>query len=191
MEQEQVKIKKQVKSINIIILVVIGLILLIGGFFAGMEYKKYQIKHVLENGISEINNIANSELSIENNDKINADNIEDKKEEDEISIKLTKKDFYDGEWDYQDRFIFGFEYTNNTEKDIRAFIGSVIFNDLFGKPLQSISLEYTKELKAGETVYDEDMWEYNPYMNSNVRLKDIPLEDATYSVEIDDIVYVE
>jgi len=83
-------------------------------------------------------------------------------------------DIYSGE--YQDYISTKFAFENRGQRDIRAFRGTVVFRDLFGKEIYSTGLAYDEGIKAGQKKNWAGTIKYNQFEDGLVRLrsKDLP-----------------
>lgn len=76
-----------------------------------------------------------------------------------LSVRLINKTYVPSDFRarrYDDRVALEFEYENRTERDIRAFTGTVIFKDIFDRPFLRVNLTVDDPIGAGQTVRDSD-----------------------------------
>ncbi|REE25722.1 hypothetical protein DFQ09_102313 [Winogradskyella pacifica] len=81
------------------------------------------------------------------------------------------------EQDYQEYLTYSFAFENKTEKDIRAFKGSISIQDLFETEIKSINLTIDDQIKAGETFKGTYTTGYNQFIDDDTRLKSKDMED--------------
>lgn len=100
-----------------------------------------------------------------------------KKEEEEkarrLNESLTVTVFNKGfvELDYEEYITFQFAFQNKTEKDILAFTGIMIFNDLFDVEISKLSITYDNGVKANSTVNWRATTDYNQFRDSDKTLR--------------------
>ncbi|WP_452598672.1 hypothetical protein, partial [Pontimicrobium sp. MEBiC01747] len=68
-------------------------------------------------------------------------------------------------------------FENKTEKDIRAFKGSISIQDLFDTEIKSINLTIDDPIKAGETFKGTYTSDYNQFRAEDTRLKSKDMDD--------------
>lgn len=98
------------------------------------------------------------------------------------SIQLTvfDKDFIPSNYRldrYEDNITISIAYENRSTKDIRAFQGIVIFNDLFGDEIFSSSIKISDPIKAGQKATWIGAIEYNQFRDEHKRLKNADMKD--------------
>jgi hypothetical protein len=79
--------------------------------------------------------------------------------------------------DYEDYLTYKFAFQNSTDKEIRAFKGTVIFNDLFDVKISELSLTYDKGVPAGKIINYDASSDYNQFQDSDNLLKSKDLKD--------------
>ncbi|MEQ9262856.1 MAG: hypothetical protein RLP14_06820 [Owenweeksia sp.] len=91
-----------------------------------------------------------------------------------IRVHLEHKEFYSDAW--HDYLIFDFVLHNQSEKDIRALKGHVIFSNIFGEELHRLALSCERTIPACEKINHQVKMTYRPYMKKDVVLKERSLE---------------
>lgn len=177
-----------------LIVLIAGLIV---GFFAGMEYKKYQIRSILNQTADEINNIFDIFTPEDNTIK------EARREpESNLTAKLkqvvdvevvdkgfTSADFSNGPYD--STINFSFKFINNGFKDVRGVQGVVIFYDIFDNEVYRSSISYDDGVPAQRSVIWKAGISFNQFMDSDVKLKSMDLEDLKYEWVPNTIIYTD
>lgn len=92
-----------------------------------------------------------------------------------LAVTLYEKGFYSG--DFQDYVTLRLMYENRSGKDMRAFRGTLQFNDLFGEEVQKAELKEDKILKAGETRRVDRSLPYNRFIEADRKLRSTALEN--------------
>ena len=117
-----------------------------------------------------------------------------KKEQEELAEKAKKEEeekrqrlgsaltvaMYDKgyeEYDYQEYLTYSLAFENKTDKDIRAFKGSISIQDLFETEIKSINLTIDDPIVAGETFKGTYTTEYNQFRDEDIRLKGKDMDD--------------
>lgn len=177
---------------EIFIAIAIFLVALGFGFFAGMEYKAYQIRSTIADGFTSIfgampdeDNDREAE-SAPATEKTSSETLTLTRE---VGFKVLEKDFADK--DFGDEMTFTFLLTNNTTKDISGVKGTIVFHDIFGDEITSLSYSYDKGIEANETITDARTVDYNQFSSSDEKLRNTPLDKLTYDWKVDTIVYAD
>jgi hypothetical protein len=92
-----------------------------------------------------------------------------------LSVSLVDKGYT--EYDYQEYLTYTFSFRNMTQKDIRAFTGKIVFQDLFEREISSISLTYDEVIPADSTIQWNAQTDFNPYIDKDVALRNKKLEN--------------
>lgn len=82
---------------------------------------------------------------------------------------------------YEDFLTYSFIFSNKSSKDIRAFKGRVVINDLFETEIKSISLTVDDLIKAGASIRETYTSDYNQFRDEDVRLRNKDMEDLIVS----------
>ncbi|MFB3884709.1 MAG: hypothetical protein ACE144_05745 [Thermodesulfobacteriota bacterium] len=97
-----------------------------------------------------------------------------------VEVAIYKKNFSPSDWrsgQYEDYILLGFVFKNLTEKDLRGFTGTVIFNDIFDKEICKTSLSYDEIILAGKSVRWEGQKRYNKFMDEDRKLANTDLKN--------------
>ena len=97
-----------------------------------------------------------------------------------IALTVFEKDFVPSNamaGRYQDHITIKCAYENTSGKDIRAFTGSVRFNDLFGKRIFESGLTISDPIKASMKDTWEGTIDYNQFIDSHRSLRNTDLKD--------------
>lgn len=160
------------------------LVFLIIGFILGYNYKAYQVRSVLKEGFSQVSELFNGNDSIK---KTKAEDREISQNNKLIEVNILNKEI--SQADFSDYFRFNLELTNKSDKDIKAFKARLIIFDIFKEKLKTLSFDHTEGLKAGDSIKIDKYWDYNSFIDDDIRLKELKYEDMSYKVEITDIIY--
>lgn len=118
-------------------LIVGGVILIIFGFFGGMEYKAYQVRTALNDIGKNIQKALGGTPQERTAEEIKkSEGLSDK-----VSMQVVDKGFSSER--YNEQIVISFKFTNNTDKDIQGITGTVSFLDIFGKLIMSSAVSYT------------------------------------------------
>lgn len=79
--------------------------------------------------------------------------------------------------DYEDYLTYSLAFENKTDKDIRAFKGSISINDLFDTEIKSINLTIDDIIKSNQTFKATYTTDYNQFRDEDKRLKSKNLTD--------------
>lgn len=92
-----------------------------------------------------------------------------------LTVSLFEKGYV--EVDYQEFITYKFAFENKSEKDIKAFTGTVYFNDLFDKEITNLSLTFDEGIPANSTIKWDASTEYNQFRDTDQTLKSKDLEN--------------
>jgi hypothetical protein len=173
------KIKQFLKTKNG--LIVGGVILIIIGFFGGMEYKAYQVRTALNDIGKNIQKALGGDTKEIEPSKQSAD-LKNK-----VSLVLTDKGFYNG--DYQDQLTFKFQFTNNTSKDIQGVQGRISFVDIFGNSFYKSTINYDKGIPANSNKVYTAAIDYNQFLDEHTKIKNTDIKNMSVGWIPEIIVY--
>jgi len=97
-----------------------------------------------------------------------------------LTLTIYEKGFIPSNYragSYQDYITMKAAYQNDSGKEIRAFQGDVIFQDLFGDVIFESSLKITKPIKAGEKDTWEGVIDYNQFLDTHQKLRNTEMKD--------------
>ena len=158
-------------------------ILLLGlGFISGMEYKAYQVRSAISGAFEDFSFGEVSETKQDNTKTIASNDLNKK-----VNLSVEKKGFITQS--YADYNTFTFKFENNTDKDIEGVQGTINFMDLFGNSIQQIRLSYDKGILAGESKLYDATVDYNPFIDTDIKLKNIELSKMKYEWDVNTIIY--
>jgi len=109
-----------------------------------------------------------------------------------IVITSMKKGFraanyYAGE--FQDFITFEIAFENKTDKDIRGVKGIVSFYDIFNEKIKDIEISYDKGInKHSQKIWNAQI-EFNPFIDSDVKLKNTEGGNLSYEWKPTVIIY--
>lgn len=104
---------------------------------------------------------------------------EEKEKRERLGSALTVAMYDKGyeKYDYQKYLTYSFAFENKTDKNIRAFKGTVSIQDLFDKEIKSINLTIDDPITAGETFKGTYTTKYNQFRDEDTRLKRKNIDD--------------
>lgn len=91
---------------------------------------------------------------------------------------FKKANIYSGE--YKDKIIVEMVFENKGDKDIRAFKGRTIFNNLFGEPIYETTLYYDEGLKSKEKKRWVGIIQYNQFNEHHNKFNSTELDNMKY-----------
>jgi hypothetical protein len=106
-----------------------------------------------------------------------------------VSLDKLKKGFNDHP--YSPQTTFALTFANNTEKDIRGFEGIVTFSDIFDNEIEALKFSYDEGLQSHYEVTIERATDYNQFIDSSVKLKEIKDENLKYNWKVTTILYAD
>lgn len=163
-------------------LIAVAILALGIGFFAGMEYKAYQIRSAVDEAFS---GIFGEEEPVQETTRPGGVN----KLTEKVPLEVVDKEFVEG--DFEDYITFTFQLSNRTKKDVEGVKGQVVFNDLFGDQIQRISLSYDEGIPAGETKLYRASIDYNQFIDDDVALRQADLSRVKTEWDVNTIIYTD
>ena len=176
----------------------VGVICLILGYFAGREHLKHEIKGSFQEAANEISrSFAGSDENLEKDVKLepkSSPKPKSKKKEERklVLVELTKKGFIPsnssaGRFDSYITFTVNFD--NRAGKGIRAFDGLLTFYDLLDNELLSAKVAINDPV-ANYMVYEwSGTLDYNQFKDSHQRLKGAEFNNLKINFEPRKILY--
>ncbi len=79
--------------------------------------------------------------------------------------------------DYNDYITYKFYIMNNSDKEIRAVKGKVIFTDLFDKLVREVNFVFDESIEAGKYISWNAQTVYNSFLPEDVIFKNKPLKN--------------
>jgi hypothetical protein len=162
------------------------------GFFAGMEYKAYQIRSAIVDGFTgALGQMAGKGVDT-------AQHVENASTKEEpandaltpkIGFNVSKKGFTAS--DFENKITFTFLLTNNTQKDVAGVKGNIVFRDIFGDEITKVNYSYDGGIKANATVTDARTVDYNQFISSDEKLRSTPLDKLKYDWQVQTIIYAD
>lgn len=94
-------------------------------------------------------------------------------------------------WIFNNRVYFTFSVTNNTDKAIQGISGVLTINDLFGKEILPLSVDFTGHIiEAGETYIEDNLsLDINPFIDSQVQVETTDYKDLRFVYEVSQIIF--
>ncbi|MDL5514823.1 hypothetical protein QSE00_23640 [Arenibacter sp. M-2] len=94
-------------------------------------------------------------------------------------------------YDYEDYLTYSLAFENKTDKDIRAFKGSISLHDLFDTEIKTINLTIDDPISAGETFRGTYTTDYNQFIDEDKRLKNKGMEDLKIVWNPEKIIFMD
>lgn len=119
---------------------------------------------------------------------------QDKIQSNKVSLEITKKGFYEADYmsgDYQDQITMDLKLTNETDKDIKGVEGVLTFYDIFDNKISSMIIRYDKSIPTHQSKILEGGRNYNQFIDEDIKLKEVELENLKYKWEITTIIYID
>jgi hypothetical protein len=94
---------------------------------------------------------------------------------DVLTVALVKKEYV--EYNYQDYINISFGFKNNSDKEIRAFKGGIVFADLFDETIKESSITYDEPIPANSSIVWNASLDYNQFSSEDKLLRNKDLDD--------------
>mgnify|MGYP007013249570 CR=1 FL=1 len=111
--------------------------------------------------------------------------------EDEKNIILSLKSFELAEGDYSNYFKFWVMWENKSEKNIIGMAGKLEIYDMFDDKLGTYNIQYIGLLSWGRSIEDTYYYDYNQFIDTDIKLGKSTFKDLTYKYSIDKVIYEE
>ncbi len=112
-----------------------------------------------------------------------------------VGVRLLSKTYVPSDFRatrYEDSLRLEFEYSNYSEKEIRAFTGTVVFSDIFERPFHRVTLTVDDPIPARRSIRDaEKALETNQFSDEHQQLIATDLEDLTVDFEVKSILFAD
>lgn len=109
-----------------------------------------------------------------------------------VTMALVEKSFVESDpmsSRYQDYITIKVALENNSDKDIKAIKGNLIFKDVFGDKIDSVGFKYDEGIKS----HSKEIWkggiEYNQFIDSHQKLRSIELKNLSLEWEPQTILF--
>lgn len=114
--------------------------------------------------------------------------------QDALSVWVTQKGFMPIDVEagrYKDYITFMVQYRNRSNKDIRAFRGTIEFQDLFGRAIVSALVSISKPVSAGSEGYWEGSLDYSQFIRAHQELRGHELSDLKVKWSADTVIFID
>jgi hypothetical protein len=98
-----------------------------------------------------------------------------------ISIILISKDYNDT--GFKEFLQMKFNIHNNSEKDIKAFKGDLVFRNVFGDVLKKFGIECDILIASHQAIMYDAQVKYDPYVDSDSKFLDAAVEDLQFKFD--------
>ena len=107
-----------------------------------------------------------------------------------VAIKFNRKLVLQA--NYSDHLGLDLNFTNHTEKNIKAIQEVLVFKDLFDNIILQVRITLEKNILAGQTVRDNDhSIELNKFMQEHTRLRTVETENLKVDLEVLGIIFTD
>ncbi len=165
--------------------ILIALIFFGIGFFAGMEYKAWEIRKAISDVFAPITkeNKTTTEM-LKSTTPVPKKDLNKK-----VDVTVENKEFK--EVGYQSFIVIPVKIHNYTDKDIKGISGTLTFYDIFGNEIKRITLPYddVAGLPRGTVTDYEAGMDFNQFIDLDVKLRDTDFQNLKYKWVTEKIVY--
>lgn len=114
-----------------------------------------------------------------------------KKMSDALTVSITGKSFYKGDWDSSN--VLKYAVKNKSDKTIDALKFSFnIFDKLGDEVGEGFQMSLTNDKIAPNQVYsNEAYYDYNQFMDQDIKIKNSKFEDLKFVIKIEKVVYTD
>lgn len=106
-----------------------------------------------------------------------------------LDKSFTPSDIYNGR--YEETIDLTISFINKTDKDIRAFDGTLEFTDLLDNKILSSKVEINQSLAQGAAYKWDGSLRFNQFMPPHVRLKSEPKENLKVSFRANKVLFAD
>jgi len=196
-------------------LLVALLVGLVVGYFAGREHLKSEMKTALKDAFEGVSERMKRPLTVPEEEGRTKeptpierprrspppappvpDPVPVEKSPSKMLVDLVGKEFIPTDLEatptrYQARIDFDLRFTSNLDKDLRAFTGTVVFNDLFDRTILRVGITVEDALAAGGTVKWSGGIDYNQFMDHHRTLRSKDAKDLKTEFELESVIYAD
>jgi hypothetical protein len=111
-----------------------------------------------------------------------------------IQVRLINKGFKNSDprnSDFEDDITFSLSIDNLTDKDIRAFDGTLIFTDLLDNVVLSSSLAINEMVRTGSTLTWSGRIKYNQFIDTHQRLRNVAFANLKINFNPKKLLFVD
>lgn len=91
---------------------------------------------------------------------------------------------------FSDELYFRFTIGNDTERNIRALTGDVVFSDLFDREIERLGITINDPIADGARIRFEDFFfDINQFIDSHERVFNTDLEDMIVTLDVESIIF--
>lgn len=187
-------LRKTKKTSPWVWILIISVFVVIAGFLGFLGYT-YSLGSNMANQILSSRRMNKEENRIDASEKNDVDTYKQEAEKPILSIMLLNKGFHKAEYtsidDVQDQITFSFQFLNNSDKDIRSFIGEVKFLDLFGNEIMQTNLRFDDPIFAGDVGIYRGGIEYNPFFKHHTELRSLDQDDILVGFHAQKVIFLD
>jgi len=108
-------------------------------------------------------------------------------ENDKVNLIIEKKGIFEG--DFSDQITMNFKFINNTGKNIKGVDGIITFYDIFDNEIKKLNISYDKGITIDTPKTWEAGFDYNQFMDEDIKLRNTELENLKYKWKINTVVF--
>jgi len=173
---------------------------LVVGYFAGREHVKYELRNILASTTASFQAGGGADVRpaapIPPPVPVSTTSppLEAPKKAPPIAISLVNKGFKARDIhadDFEDDVTFSLSIKNLTEKDIRAFDGTLTFTDLLDNEIISLNLAINDSVSAGDTMNWKGGMKYNQFVDADQRLRNASLANIKIVFAAHKVLFVD
>lgn len=105
-----------------------------------------------------------------------------------IDVKLLRKDFEADKYD-RGAITFTLEFTNRSSRDIRAFEGALMFNDLLGNTILTSKLMINDPVSKALPMRWDGKIDYNQFIDRHERLRNERFENLNIQFKLNKVLF--
>jgi hypothetical protein len=157
-----------------------GLVGLIVGYFAGREHLKYEMASALRSAVQQVREGLPPAAQRPPAPHAAPSLPTPAAAPPVLEVTLLSKGFKPASptaGDFEDDITLRYSFKNLSDKDIRAFDGSITFTDLLDNRILGSSIAINEVVKAGDTLNWSGGIKYNQFMDDHQRLRNEPQEN--------------
>ena len=117
-----------------------------------------------------------------------------KKGEEDLQLSLEKKGYVPAnimKGQVQEYITATIRVKNTSDKDIRAFNGTLTFKDLLDKKVLSMPYTFDEGVRAGSETLHKMSLEYNQFIDSHIAFRKKEVDQLNIDFEVKDILFAE
>lgn len=176
-------------SVRLFGVLVLGLLI---GYFAGREHIKYELRSAMSESLAGLSAMFGGKSSASDSKPklTKPSSLKALEKPSPITVRLIDKGFEEGKYG-QSKTTIALSFLNGADADVRAFDGVLRFTDLLGNDISRVNIAVNESVGKGKELSWYGSVDYNQFMDSDQRLRNIENENLKVIFTVRKILYAD